>query len=55
MAAKVNYFGAFFLTLYLFSCRWFKVEHNATTKQDDWIYTGGYWDRNYNATDISLF
>lgn len=39
---------------YSMSNRWFKTQHNATTKQDDWMYTGGYWDRNYDGV-MDLF
>ncbi|XP_076361791.1 oxysterol-binding protein-related protein 2-like [Tachypleus tridentatus] len=28
--------------------RWFKLEHNPYTKADDWIYTGGYWEREFS-------
>lgn len=31
-------------------CRWFQSGMNPYTGQEDWIYLGGYWDRNY--TDI---
>lgn len=27
--------------------RWFKVAPNPHTRADDWLYEGGYWDRNY--------
>ncbi|XP_017090234.2 oxysterol-binding protein-related protein 2 [Drosophila bipectinata] len=33
------------------SPRWFKFVHNPQTKTDDWQYSGGYWDRNYENTD----
>ncbi|XP_037046475.1 oxysterol-binding protein-related protein 1 isoform X2 [Bradysia coprophila] len=32
--------------------RWFNFGTNPHTKQDDWLYTGGYWDRNYEVSDI---
>ncbi|KAH8272849.1 hypothetical protein KR018_004387, partial [Drosophila ironensis] len=31
--------------------RWFKFVHNPQTKIDDWQYSGGYWDRNYENTE----
>ncbi|CAO1325969.1 unnamed protein product [Diamesa tonsa] len=34
--------------------KWFKLETNPHTKQEDWIYTGGYWDRNYE-NELDLF
>nr|CAD7587844.1 unnamed protein product [Timema genevievae] len=27
--------------------RWFTLGINPHTKQEDWLYNGGYWDRNY--------
>ncbi|KAG8225809.1 hypothetical protein J437_LFUL005616 [Ladona fulva] len=30
--------------------RWFCLGTNPYTKQEDWLYSGGYWDRNF--TDI---
>ncbi|XP_065165108.1 oxysterol-binding protein-related protein 2-like isoform X2 [Atheta coriaria] len=30
-----------------YASRWFQQAVNPATKQDDWIYTGGYWDRQY--------
>ncbi|ALC42643.1 CG3860 [Drosophila busckii] len=30
--------------------RWFKKEHSPYTNSDVWIYTGNYWDRNYEYT-----
>lgn len=36
--------------------RWFRVEQNSVTRQDDWIYKGGYWEDNYkNNNEIRLF
>lgn len=34
--------------------RWFKFEANPHTKQDDWLFSGKYWDRNYEK-DLDLF
>lgn len=34
--------------------RWFKFETNPYTKQDDWLFSGKYWDRNYEK-DLDLF
>ncbi|XP_015588037.1 oxysterol-binding protein-related protein 2 isoform X2 [Cephus cinctus] len=28
--------------------RWFQVGINPHTRQEDWLYQGGYWDRNYS-------
>ncbi|KAJ8272627.1 hypothetical protein GJAV_G00091460 [Gymnothorax javanicus] len=34
-------------------CRWFHQGSNPHTGSQDWLYTGGYWDRNYsNLPDI---
>lgn len=33
-------------------CRWFVSGTNPHTKQDDWLYTTGYWDRKYETVDI---
>nr|NP_611865.1 uncharacterized protein Dmel_CG3860, isoform A [Drosophila melanogaster]AAF47130.1 uncharacterized protein Dmel_CG3860, isoform A [Drosophila melanogaster]AAM11336.1 GH12064p [Drosophila melanogaster]ACL90698.1 CG3860-PA [synthetic construct] len=33
------------------SPRWFKYATNPHTKIDDWLYSGGYWDRKYDNTD----
>ena len=30
--------------------RWFLPIKNEHTKEDDWKYTGGYWDRKYKDT-----
>nr|CAD7265262.1 unnamed protein product [Timema shepardi] len=27
--------------------KWFTLGINPHTKQEDWLYNGGYWDRNY--------
>ncbi|ROT63114.1 putative oxysterol-binding protein 1A [Penaeus vannamei] len=33
--------------------RWFEQGANPFTRLDDWLYSGGYWDRNYeDAVDI---
>ncbi|PSN35281.1 Oxysterol-binding protein-related protein 2 [Blattella germanica] len=29
--------------------RWFTLGTNPHTKQEDWLYSGGYWDRNYSG------
>ncbi|XP_064096238.1 oxysterol-binding protein-related protein 1-like [Macrobrachium nipponense] len=34
--------------------RWFEQGTNPFTKQEDWLYSGGYWDRNYQET-IDIF
>ncbi|KAB7494228.1 Oxysterol-binding protein-related protein 1 [Armadillidium nasatum] len=34
-----------------YKSRWFDQGQNPFTKQEDWLYSGGYWDRNYS--DIS--
>ena len=39
----------------VFIPRWFKFGQNPYTKQDDWIYNGKYWDRNYDTTDMDIF
>lgn len=44
----------YLITWFYLTCRWFKLETNPHTKQEDWIYTGGYWDRNYE-NDLDLF
>ncbi|KAJ9584691.1 hypothetical protein L9F63_020973, partial [Diploptera punctata] len=31
------------------SPRWFTLGTNPHTKQEDWLYSGGYWDRNYSG------
>ncbi|XP_037911232.1 oxysterol-binding protein-related protein 1 isoform X2 [Hermetia illucens] len=33
--------------------RWFRLGTNPYTHQEDWLYSGGYWDRNY--TDLDIF
>lgn len=35
--------------------RWFKLEANPLTKQEDFVFAGGFWDRNYNNLDLDLF
>ncbi|XP_053611883.1 oxysterol-binding protein-related protein 1 isoform X2 [Plodia interpunctella] len=36
--------------------RWFSQGTNPYTKQEDWLYNGGYWDRNYqHLKDIDIF
>lgn len=36
--------------------KWFSQGINPYTKQDDWLYSGGYWDRNYDSfLDIDIF
>lgn len=37
------------------SSRWFKLEANPLTKQDDFVFAGGFWDRNYDNLDLDLF
>lgn len=37
----------------LLNYRWFKVEHNPITKQDDFIYAGGYWEKT-QKNDMNL-
>ena len=27
---------------------WFRPAKNALTKEDDWVYTGGYWERKFD-------
>jgi oxysterol-binding protein-related protein 1/2 len=40
----------------IFFHRWFNPEVNPFTKQDDWMFKGGYWDRNYEEfQDIEIF
>ncbi|KAK4294974.1 hypothetical protein Pmani_032444 [Petrolisthes manimaculis] len=34
--------------------RWFEQGTNPFTRQEDWLYSGGYWDRNYDHT-IDIF
>lgn len=34
--------------------RWFKQEINPYTQQEDWIYTGNYWKRQY-TNDLDIF
>jgi hypothetical protein len=29
---------------------WFKKEQNARTKEEDWLFTGQYWDRNFTKS-----
>ncbi|XP_043284717.1 oxysterol-binding protein-related protein 2 isoform X2 [Venturia canescens] len=31
--------------------RWFQAATNPYTGQEDWLYTGGYWDRNYSEIE----
>ncbi|KAL7630896.1 UNVERIFIED_CONTAM: hypothetical protein RMT77_018818 [Armadillidium vulgare] len=31
-----------------YKSRWFDQGQNPFTKQEDWLYSGGYWDRNYS-------
>ncbi|XP_017018456.1 oxysterol-binding protein-related protein 2 [Drosophila kikkawai] len=31
--------------------KWFKYVINPHTKTEDWLYSGGYWDRKYENTD----
>lgn len=41
-------------TFYL--CRWFTNGLNPHNKVDDWLYSGGYWDRNYDSLlDLDIF
>lgn len=36
--------------------KWFTQGTNPFTKLDDWLYSGGYWDRNYESiTDTDIF
>ncbi|XP_055631567.1 oxysterol-binding protein-related protein 2 isoform X2 [Toxorhynchites rutilus septentrionalis] len=35
--------------------RWFKQCVNPHTKQDDWIYQGGYWERNDDSLELDIF
>lgn len=36
--------------------RWFSQGTNPYTKQEDWLYNGGYWDRNYqHLKDVEIF
>uniref|UniRef100_A0A2A4JUD5 Oxysterol-binding protein n=1 Tax=Heliothis virescens TaxID=7102 RepID=A0A2A4JUD5_HELVI len=36
--------------------RWFSQGTNPYTKQEDWLYNGGYWDRNYqHLKDVDIF
>ena len=36
----------------IFNCnRWFRNEINPYTGQEDWLYQGGYWDRNYSDVE----
>lgn len=38
------------------TAKWFAQGTNPFTKQDDWLYTGGYWDRNYDSLiDMEIF
>lgn len=37
-----------------FACRWFEQGTNPFTRQEDWLYSGGYWDRNFDKT-IDIF
>ncbi|XP_039954412.1 oxysterol-binding protein-related protein 1 [Bactrocera tryoni] len=30
--------------------RWFKFDVNPLTKHEDWMYTGGYWERSHETT-----
>ncbi|MPC23262.1 Oxysterol-binding protein-related protein 1 [Portunus trituberculatus] len=32
--------------------RWFEQGTNPFTRQEDWLYSGGYWDRNFEELDI---
>lgn len=34
-----------------FTPRWFQQTQSAYTKADDWLYKGGYWDRDYRDID----
>lgn len=47
-SAYIQYF------IFIFS-RWFKNSTNPNSNEEDWLYTGGYWDRNYEDLEISLF
>ncbi|XP_045780012.1 oxysterol-binding protein-related protein 1 isoform X8 [Maniola jurtina] len=39
-----------------FQPRWFSQGTNPYTKQEDWLYNGGYWDRNYqHLKDVDIF
>uniref|UniRef100_A0A1Y9H2P0 Oxysterol-binding protein n=1 Tax=Anopheles dirus TaxID=7168 RepID=A0A1Y9H2P0_9DIPT len=35
--------------------RWFKQDVNPHTKQDDWMYKGGYWERNDDNLELDIF
>lgn len=35
--------------------KWFSQGLNPHTKQDDWLYGGGYWDRNYGPEIETIF
>lgn len=37
------------------SPRWFKYGVNPFTKEEGWIYTGSYWDRNYDLCKENIF
>jgi hypothetical protein len=56
VATKVSDFKPHvILNLFIkFPFRWFKLKTNPHTNQEDWIYEGGYWDRNYEQ-DLDLF
>ncbi|XP_018800485.1 PREDICTED: oxysterol-binding protein-related protein 2-like isoform X1 [Bactrocera latifrons] len=34
----------------LWQPRWFKFHVNPLTKHEDWMYTGGYWERSHETT-----
>lgn len=35
--------------------RWFQQTQNAYTKSEDWVYKGGYWERDYKDVDRDIF
>lgn len=35
--------------------RWFTQGQNPYVKHDDWLFSGGYWDRNYDDCDSEIF
>lgn len=38
-----------------FASRWFTFGTNPHIKQEDWLYSGGYWDRNYDMSESTIF
>jgi hypothetical protein len=43
--SSLLYINYFVVCVYKF--RWFSHGTNPHTRQEDWLYSGGYWDRNF--------